>query len=85
VTTGNEPMLPRDHDDSPMISSVQTRAIADARGAYLVGNLDAVIDSYESSRTTAVPDGNCSTDHKLPASGAEIARREPGNSGKLYR
>jgi hypothetical protein len=30
-------------DDSPMISSVQTRVIADARGAYLAGNLDALI------------------------------------------
>src|SRR5688572_15933880 len=40
--SGDEPMLPRDHDDSPMISSVQTRAIADARGAYLVGNLRAL-------------------------------------------
>jgi hypothetical protein len=31
-------------DNAPMISSVQTRIIADARGAYLVGNLDALID-----------------------------------------
>jgi hypothetical protein len=30
-------------DDAPMISSVQTRVIADARGAYLAGNLDALI------------------------------------------
>jgi hypothetical protein len=38
----NEPMLPRDQDDAPMISSVQTRIIADARGAYLAGNLRAL-------------------------------------------
>lgn len=31
------------HDASPMISSVQTRAIAYARGAYRAGNLDALI------------------------------------------
>jgi hypothetical protein len=48
MTTGDESMLPRDHDDaqgdaSPMISSVQTRAIADARGAYVVGNLKGLI------------------------------------------
>jgi hypothetical protein len=42
MTTGSEPMLPHPTDDSPMISSVQTRAIADARGAYLAGNLRAL-------------------------------------------
>jgi hypothetical protein len=30
-------------DNAPMISSVLTHAIADARGAYLAGNLDALI------------------------------------------
>jgi hypothetical protein len=31
-------------DNAPMISSVQTRVIADVRGAYLAGNLDALIE-----------------------------------------
>jgi hypothetical protein len=32
------------HDASPMISSVQTRVIVSARGAYTVGNLEALIE-----------------------------------------
>jgi hypothetical protein len=44
--SGDEPGLGGQSDDlSPMISSVQTRAIADARGAYIAGNLDALIDA----------------------------------------
>jgi hypothetical protein len=42
--SGDEPALGgRDDDLSPMISSVQTRAIADARGAYVTGNLKALV------------------------------------------
>jgi hypothetical protein len=44
MTTGDEPMLPQPSDDSPMISSVLTRVIADARGAYLAGNLKVLWD-----------------------------------------
>src|SRR5688572_259845 len=44
MTTGDEPMLPNSSDNSPMISSVLTRVIADARGAYLAGNLKALWD-----------------------------------------
>lgn len=42
MTSGDEPMLSGLSDDAPMISSIQTRAIADARGAYIVGNLAAL-------------------------------------------
>lgn len=38
---GGQPPLDTAH--APMISSVQTRALADARGAYLAGNLDALL------------------------------------------
>jgi len=44
VTTGDEPMLPQPADDnSPMISGRGTKIIADMRGAYLAGNLAALI------------------------------------------
>jgi hypothetical protein len=44
VTSGDEPRLGgTGEDDAPMISSVQTRVIADARGAYLAGNFRALI------------------------------------------
>jgi hypothetical protein len=44
--TDNSPQLGGQSDDlSPMISSVQTRVIADARGAYLAGNLRTLVDS----------------------------------------
>jgi hypothetical protein len=44
MTTDDSPALGgQAPDDAPMISSVQTRVIADARGAYLAGNLDALI------------------------------------------
>jgi hypothetical protein len=44
MTTDDSPAIGgQSTDDSPMISSVQTRAIADARGAYLARNLDALI------------------------------------------
>jgi hypothetical protein len=43
--SGDEPALGGRSDDlTPMISSVQTRAIADARGAYIVGNLRALVE-----------------------------------------
>jgi hypothetical protein len=50
MTTGDEPMLPRDHDDAPMISSAQTRAIADVRGAYLVGNLRTMVEKMDADQ-----------------------------------
>jgi hypothetical protein len=50
MTTGSEPMLPRPSDNAPMISSVQTRAIADARGAYLAGNLRALADKMDADQ-----------------------------------
>jgi hypothetical protein len=49
MTSDNAPALGGQSNDgssgdaSPMISSVQTRVIADARGAYLARNLDALI------------------------------------------
>src|SRR5688572_29488015 len=46
MTTGDEPMLPQPGDDNaPMISGRGTKVIADARGAYLAGNLEALIDA----------------------------------------
>ena len=45
MTTGDEPMLPQPADDnSPMISGRGTKIIADARGAYLAGNLKALVE-----------------------------------------
>jgi hypothetical protein len=42
----NSPRLGGQSDDlSPMISSMGTKIIADARGAYLAGNLDALIEA----------------------------------------
>jgi hypothetical protein len=44
--SGDEPALGGQSDDlSPMISSMGTKIIADARGAYLAGNLRALVDS----------------------------------------
>jgi hypothetical protein len=44
MTTGDEPMLPQPSDDNaPMISGRGTKVIADARGAYLAGNLWALL------------------------------------------
>ncbi len=45
ITTGNEPQiggLPP--SNAPMISSIHTRAIADARGAHLAGNFEALVE-----------------------------------------
>jgi hypothetical protein len=45
MTSGDEPMLPHSHDDNaPMISGRGTKVIADARGAYLAGNLRALLE-----------------------------------------
>jgi hypothetical protein len=44
--SGDEPMLPQPGDDaSPMISGRGTKVIADARGAYLAGNLKALVEA----------------------------------------
>jgi hypothetical protein len=44
MTTDDSPALGgQNTDNAPMISSVQTRVIADARGAYITGNLDALV------------------------------------------
>src|SRR5574341_1089452 len=44
--SGDEPCLGGlSADLSPMISSVHTRALADLRGAYLAGNLDALLEA----------------------------------------
>lgn len=52
--SGDEPMLPQPADDNaPMISGRGTRIIADARGAYLAGNLRALVehmDEYQNRR-----------------------------------
>jgi hypothetical protein len=48
MTTGDEPMLPRPTDDNaPMISGRGTKVIADARGAYLAGNLRALVEQMD--------------------------------------
>jgi hypothetical protein len=48
MTTGDEPMLPRPADDNaPMISGRGTKVIADARGAYLAGNLKALLTQMD--------------------------------------
>lgn len=52
MTTGDggdlSPMLPQPSDDNaPMISGRGTKIIADARGAYLAGNLRALIDQMD--------------------------------------
>jgi hypothetical protein len=50
MTTGDEPMLPQPTDDNaPMISGRGTKVIADARGAYLAGNLIALIDQMDNT------------------------------------
>jgi hypothetical protein len=52
--SGDEPGLGGHSDDnSPMISSVQTRAIVSARGAYTVGNLDALIELMTERQKTS--------------------------------
>jgi hypothetical protein len=44
MSTGDEPQLGgRSDDNAPMISSVLTRVIVSARGAYTVGNLDELV------------------------------------------
>lgn len=44
MVTDDEPMLPQPSgDNAPMISGRGTKIIADARGAYIVGNLRALI------------------------------------------
>jgi hypothetical protein len=44
--SGDEPRLGgHPADNAPMISSVQTRVLAALRGAYLAGNLDALLDA----------------------------------------
>jgi hypothetical protein len=51
MTTGNEPMLPQPSDDNaPMISGRGTKVIADARGAYLAGNLSALIKHLDETQ-----------------------------------
>lgn len=45
MVTGDEPQLGGQPDtDAPMISGQATKAMTDARGAYLAGNLDAIIE-----------------------------------------
>jgi hypothetical protein len=54
MTTDDSPALGgQASDDAPMISSVQTRVIADARGAYLAGNLDALIGHLNAAQRVA--------------------------------
>jgi hypothetical protein len=51
MTSGDEPMLPQPNDDNaPMISGRGTRVIADARGAYLAGNLTALIKHMDEAQ-----------------------------------
>ena len=51
MTTGDEPMLPQPADDnSPMISGRGTKIIADMRGAYLAGNLAALIQHMDETQ-----------------------------------
>src|SRR5689334_3959484 len=51
MTTGDEPMLPQPADDNaPMISGRGTKIIADARGAYLAGNLRVLIQMMNESQ-----------------------------------
>lgn len=46
MPAGDEPMLPQPSDDNtPMISGRGTKIIADARGAYLAGNLRALTET----------------------------------------
>ena len=51
MATGDEPMLSQPADDNlPMISGRGTKIIADARGAYLAGNLDALIKQMDEAQ-----------------------------------
>src|SRR5687768_5412464 len=51
MTTDDSPALGgRSDDNAPMISSVLTHVIVSARGAYTVGNLDALIELMEPSQ-----------------------------------
>src|SRR5688500_20166348 len=50
----NSPALGgRSDDNAPMISSVQTRVIVSARGAYTVGNLDALVGHMSAEQRLA--------------------------------
>lgn len=52
MTSGDEPMLSQSADDNaPMISRRGTKIIADARGAYLAGNFDALIKMLDEAET----------------------------------
>jgi hypothetical protein len=54
MTTGDEPMLPHPADDNaPMISGRGTKIIADARGAYLAGNLHALIEHMDEMKQSS--------------------------------
>jgi hypothetical protein len=51
MTSGDEPMLPHPTDENaPMISGRGTKVIADARGAYVVGNLGGIIYHLNSNQ-----------------------------------
>lgn len=51
MTTGDEPALSQsDPDNAPMISGRGTKIIADARGAYLAGNLRALTELMTSEQ-----------------------------------
>src|SRR5688572_13658654 len=51
MTSGDEPQLGgQDHDNAPMISGRGTKIIVDARGAYLAGNLKALIESMDETK-----------------------------------
>jgi hypothetical protein len=53
MSTGDEPQLGgRSDDNAPMIGSVQTRVIVSARGAYTVGNLDALVGLMDEDQQT---------------------------------
>src|SRR5262245_5105766 len=52
MTTGDEPALPQPADDNaPMISGRGTKIIADARGAYLAGNLRVLTELMTSEQS----------------------------------
>lgn len=51
MTAGDEPQLGgQDHDNAPMISGRGTKIIADARGAYLAGNLQALFEAMNTDQ-----------------------------------
>jgi hypothetical protein len=47
MSTGDEPGLGREHDNAPMISGRGTNILVSARGAYVVGNLHALINHLD--------------------------------------